>query len=327
MSANCFGCIFKLTSFGESHGCAMGVVIEGCPAGLDFDKELLNRWLKRRRPGVSSMVSGRLEEDRPEILSGVFEKKTLGTPIAVIVRNQQAQSQDYQEIKNHPRIGHADDVWQDKFGHRDHRGGGRASGRETLSRVIGGAFAQMLVNQLSPLTKVDGFVRQVGEIVLEEGDTQKLESFLLQAKKKGESYGGLAEISINAPPRGLGQPVFHKLKSDLAGALMSVGATCGFEVGEGFAASQSKGTSFHNRKDSPVYGGLRGGMSTGEKISLRVAFKPTSSIGDLAKKGRHDPCIVLRALPVLEAMVYVVLADHLLWSRLDCVRTLFKPQS
>ena len=317
MSANSFGYIFKLTSFGESHGTALGVVIEGCPAGLEFDEELLHNWMDKRRPGSSSITSGRNEKDKTEILSGVFEGKTLGTPIAVIVRNQDARPQDYKEIKDNYRIGHADDVWQDKFGHRDYRGGGRASGRETLSRVIGGAFAQMLVRKLSPRTKVYGFVRQVSDMVFESGDdsTEKIEKFLLKAKQEGQSYGGVAEIHVIDPPRGLGQPVFHKLKSDLARAMMSVGATNGFEIG--FAVSPSKGTEFHRHMSSPSYGGIRGGISTGERISLRVVFKPTSSVLDVAKRGRHDPCIVLRAVSVLEAMAYIVLADHLLWSRLD----------
>ena len=162
MSANSFGYIFKITSFGESHGPALGTVIEGCPAGVNFDKGLLSHWLEKRRPGKTSIVSERQERDRPEVLSGLFEGKTLGTPIAVVVRNEGARSKDYQAIKENYRIGHADDVWQDKFGHRDYRGGGRASGRETLSRVIGGAFAQMLIMQLSPSTKVHGFVSRGG---------------------------------------------------------------------------------------------------------------------------------------------------------------------
>ena len=322
MSANSLGYIFKLTSFGESHGVALGVVIEGCPAGLEFDEDLLHYWVERRRPGRSKIVSGRNEMDTPEILSGVFEGKTLGTPIAVIVRNADARPEDYKEIKDNYRKGHADDVWQEKFGHRDHRGGGRSSGRETLSRVIGGAFAQMLVRKLHPQIQVHGFIKQVSDMVFEFGDdsTEKLESFLLKAKEEGQSYGGVAEIRISHPPRGLGQPVFHKLKSDLAQAMMSVGATSGFEIGEGFATSQSKGTEFHSSiSSSNNYGGIRGGISTGEMISLKISFKPTSSVLDIAKQGRHDPCIVLRAIPVLEAMTYIVLADHLLWVRLDCV--------
>lgn len=315
MTANSLGYIFRLTSFGESHGVALGVVIEGCPAGLEVDTKGLCDWMKRRRPGSSKLVSARNEGDRPEILSGVFEGRTLGTPIAVMVRNEDARPEDYKAIRDNYRMGHADDVWQEKFGHRDYRGGGRSSGRETLARVIGGAFAQMLVRKLCPQTKVRGFVRQVADRTFEPDEDLKIEKFLLKAKEEGQSYGGVVEIYISSPPKSLGQPVFRKLKSDLAMAMMSVGATNSFEIGEGFAASSSKGTEFHSHTAN--YGGLRGGMSTGETISLRVAFKPTSSVLHVAKRGRHDPCIVLRALPVLEAMAYIVLADHLLWTRLD----------
>ncbi len=321
MSANSWGYLFKLVSFGESHGPALGVVIEGCPAGLELDEDLLHRWMERRRPGGKS-VSGRRERDRLQILSGLFEGKTLGTPIAVVVANEDSRSEDYKEIQDHHRIGHADDVWQDKFGHRDHRGGGRASGRETLARVIGGAFAQMLVQKICPRVKVCGRLIQVGDRVEDgrgESGREALESFLLKAKEEGESYGAMVEIQIQSPPRGLGQPVFRKLKSDLAQAMMSVGATGAFEIGEGRDAAFSKGTEFHQEMNHSRYGGIRGGLSTGETISFRVCFKPTSSLLDVAKKGRHDPCVALRALPVLEAMAYIVLADHLLWTRLDRV--------
>lgn len=318
-SANSFGHIFKITSFGESHGAALGVVIEGCPAGLEFDEDLLLHWMKRRRPGYSKLVSPRKEKDHPEILSGIFEGKTLGTPIAVIVRNEDAYSKDYDQIKNKPRIGHGDDLWQDKFGHRDHRGGGRSSGRETVSRVIGGAFAQMFLRKLSPETQIHSFVQRIADSVFEYGEdsSEEIESLLQKARQEGQSYGGTAELRILSPQRGLGQPVFRKIKSDLTSAMLSLGATCGVEFGEGFLSSQFKGTEFHDQMESHYYGGIRGGISTGETINLRVAFKPTSSIKDIAQKGRHDPCIVLRALPVIEAMAYLVLADHCLWSQLD----------
>lgn len=319
MSANSLGYLFKITSFGESHGPALGVVIEGCPSGLEVNEERLHQWLQRRRPGSSQMVSGRKERDLPEILSGVFDGRTLGTPIAVIVHNEGARSEDYSLIKDKHRVGHADDVWQDKFGYRDHRGGGRASGRETLARVIAGAFAQMLVEELSPTTRVQGFVKQVADLVFtpDEDFKERLEPFLLKAKEEGESYGAIVQLSIFSPPRGLGQPVFSKLKSDLARSMMSLGATVGFEIGGGFSSCELRGSELHREMDAPEYGGIRGGISTGETISLKVAFKPTSSIGDVAKRGRHDPCIALRALPVMEAMAYIVLADHILWNRLD----------
>ncbi|KYG68581.1 chorismate synthase [Bdellovibrio bacteriovorus] len=339
MSASQFGSRFVITSFGESHGTALGVVIDGCPAGVRFDTEILKKELERRRPGhhgSGQIVSGRQETDIPEVLSGVFEEKTLGTPIAIIVRNQDARSQDYQEIKNSPRAGHADDMWKNKFGHSDHRGGGRSSGRETVSRVMAGAVAQMLLKETSPKTRVMGYASQIGPFSLTPDErtqvsSKNVDSFqarfpsnrdvevaelLKSAQISGDSYGGVAEILIENPPAYLGQPVFHKLKSDLAQAFLSVGATNGFELGLGFDSAEVKGTEFHQGTQE-AYGGIRGGISTGESILLKVSFKPTSSILDVAKKGRHDPCIVTRAIPVLEAMTWLVLADHWLWSKTD----------
>lgn len=340
MSANQFGSRFVVTSFGESHGTALGVVIDGCPAGVKFDESLLRKELERRRPGhhgLGQIVSGRQESDMPEILSGVFEGQTLGTPIAMIVRNQDARSQDYKNIKASPRAGHADDMWKNKFGHSDHRGGGRSSGRETVSRVMAGAVAKMMMNQACDTTEVLGYASQIGPFQLTSEERNQvsdknIDSFqarfpssrdqdvakmLKEAQEQGESYGGIAEILIKNPPLFLGQPVFHKLKSDLAQAFLSVGATSGFELGLGFESSELKGTEFHKTSSSSNYGGIRGGISTGENILLRVAFKPTSSILDVAKKGRHDPCIVTRGIPVLEAMTWLVLADHYLWSKTD----------
>lgn len=339
MSANQFGSRFVITSFGESHGSALGVVIDGCPAGVHFSLELLRKQLERRRPGnhgTGQIVSGRNEVDTPEVLSGVFQGQTLGTPIAMIVRNQDARSQDYDQIKGLPRAGHADDVWKQKFGHSDHRGGGRSSGRETVSRVMAGAVAQMMLNQISTPTRVIGYAAQIGPYVLTQEERglvaevdvdnfqarfpssrdQQVAELLKQAQENGESHGGVAEILIENPPAFIGQPVFHKLKSDLAQAFLSVGATNGFELGLGFSSVSMAGTDFHQGSEA-VYGGIRGGISTGESILLRVSFKPTSSILDVAKKGRHDPCIVTRAIPVLEAMTWLVLADHYLWSRTD----------
>jgi chorismate synthase len=331
MSANRFGQLFQITRFGESHGTALGVVIEGCPAGLVFNYDLLYQFLQRRRPGGSATVTGRQESDAPEILSGVFEGKTLGTPITIIVRNSDARSGDYDQIKSAPRAGHADDVWKEKFSHTDPRGGGRSSGRETVARVMGGAVAQMLVLANFPQTQVWSFPRQIGTLVTEDSEIQlgqtlnlsiehkqKIDQMLLGLKTEGDSVGGIAEIWVTSPPKSLGQPVFHKLHSDLAAAYMGVGATTGVELGGGFSLAEQRGTEVHiNSGASDVYGGIRGGLTTGEKLILRVAFKPTSSILDVAKKGRHDPCIVIRALPVLEAMTWLVLADHILWRRLD----------
>lgn len=309
MFANTFGTKFRVTTFGESHGPAMGVVIDGCPAGLNFDHELLLRELARRRPGSSNIVSARNEADTPEILSGVFEGKTLGTPIAILIRNQDARSEDYATLANNPRAGHADDMWQQKFGHVDPRGGGRSSGRETVSRVMAGAVAQMLVRSKFPGITVAAQAVQIGPLTLPQDEAQ-LENLLVSAKAEGKSYGGVAELRLENVPQGLGEPVFRKFKSDLAQALMSVGATIGVEFGAGFAATQAEGSEFHGSSEQEKYGGIRGGITTGEPILARVAFKPTASVLDVAKKGRHDPCIVPRALPVLEAMSWLVLAEH-----------------
>ncbi len=351
MSANSFGSRFVITSFGESHGAALGVVIDGCPAGVRFDTDLLRRELARRRPGrhgkAVSVVSDREEADAPEVLSGVFDGRTLGTPIAILVRNTDARSGDYAAIAVQPRPGHADDVWRGKFGHSDHRGGGRSSGRETVCRVMAGAVARMLARQLAPGMRVRAFASRIGPVELDardrlelarafaaEGDEDAVDAFsarmpiaaknaeverlLQEAKTAGKSYGGTVEIWVEGPPAFLGQPVFHKLKADLAGAFMSIGATAAVELGEGGDVAGAEGSEFHARGagESP-YGGIRGGISTGERILLRIAFKPTATVLDVAKKGRHDPCIVPRAIPVLEAMTYVVLADHLLWARTD----------
>lgn len=344
MGANTFGHHFQFHSFGESHGGALGCVIEGCPSGVKVDLEFLQNEMNRRRPGTNKdqIVSARKEADQVEILSGVFEGMTLGTPIAVIVRNQDAKSEDYDKIKSQARAGHADDVWSEKFSHRDHRGGGRSSGRETIARVIAGAFAKMLIKQIHPEFKIIGFATQISEIKISEQeknkflksksenpadefqarfpieDQNKIRDLLTKAQETGESYGAKAEIRAMHMPKSLGQPVFHKLKSDLAAAIMSIGAVSSFQVGLG-NPEEMKGTEFHAQSDSAVYGGIRGGISTGEDLIIEVKFKPTSSILDIAKKGRHDPCIVTRAIPVVESMVACVLADHLLLKRLDQV--------
>jgi chorismate synthase len=315
MAGNSFGQIFQIHSFGESHGPAMGVVIEGCPAGMAFDVGLLQNSLDQRRPGHQAGVSERKEADQAEILSGVFEGKTLGTPIAILVRNQDQRSGDYTELKENFRRGHADKQWSEKFSHRDHRGGGRSSGRETLSRVAGGAVAKMFIQSQTPQCKIESRIIEMGP---HEYDPKTAPAFLKEAQQQGESFGGVVEVSIKNPPLSLGQPVFHKLKADFAFALMSIGATSAFELGEGVQASRAKGTEFHGESSArAVYGGISGGLSTGEEIQLRVHFKPTSSILDIAKKGRHDPFIGIRAAPVCEAMVALVLADHLLLRRLD----------
>jgi len=337
--ANSFGSRFVVTSFGESHGVALGAVIDGVPAGLPWDDEILRSELARRRPGTSSVVSARQEQDRAEVLSGVYQGKTLGTPIAVIVRNHDQRPEDYAEIaRAAPRPGHADDVWKTKFAHADPRGGGRSSGRETVARVMGGAVARMLLRELSPGLRVTAFSRAIGPFSLSEDEVKMfmqapsddfvarfpsasrssaVEKLLSDAKSEGRSYGGIAEIRVSGAPAGLGQPVFHKLKADLASALIGVGAANSVEFGEGFAAATAEGSEFHRRKNADHYGGIRGGISSGETITVRVGFKPTATVLDEARKGRHDPCIVPRAIPVLEAMTFLVLADHFLWMRTD----------
>lgn len=308
---NTFGHNFRITTFGESHGPAMGVVIDGCPAGLNFDDELLRTNLRRRRPGQSSIVSDRKEDDAFEILSGVFEGKTLGTPITLVVRNQDARSKDYEKMIARP--GHADDVWKNKYGISDPRGGGRASGRETVSRVLGGSVAQMVNLALAPDLKVEVWIESIGPIGLTkyEQETPELERLLEGAKVSGESYGGWMVVEVHAAPAGLGQPVFRKLKSDFAQAILSIGAVNSFTLGKEIFDS-TKGTDFHGVETVAQYGGIRGGISTGEPINCRISFKPTSSILEVAKKGRHDPCILPRAVPVVESMIHLVLADHLL---------------
>jgi chorismate synthase len=343
--ANSFGSRLIVTSFGESHGAALGVVIDGVPAGINWDEALLVRELSRRRPGSSTIVSSRNETDVPEILSGVYLGKTLGTPIAVIVRNHDQRPQDYEGISANPRPGHADDVWQQKFAHVDLRGGGRASGRETLARVIGGVVARMLLAAVVPQLRVVGFARSIGPFslsdeelaavsegsVLAEGFTARFPSasqrsevddLLLTAKREGKSYGGTAELRILGVPAGLGQPVFHKLKADLAAALIGVGSAVSIEFGAGLSATGAEGSEFHRQSGQAHYGGIRGGISTGERIDLRIGFKPTSTVLDIAKQGRHDPCIVPRAIPVMESMVFLVLADHLLWAQTDQISKL-----
>jgi chorismate synthase len=363
MSANSFGTIFKVTTFGESHGNTLGCVIDGCPAGVDFMEDLLLHELERRRPGqhkdpvqakdeTSAIVSQRKEEDQPELLSGIFQGKTLGTPIALMVRNKDQRSEDYTEIKNKPRAGHADDVWKNKFGISDHRGGGRSSGRETVCRVLAGSLAQMMIRQINPQLQIHAYLSQIGSFFLTDkqeqnflnelgrqsnsfdetkkilkhpvdayfarfptDDSSVLKSALLKAQSEGESFGAVIKVVIRNAPANLGQPVFHKLKSDLTAALMSIGAVHAVQLG--VSNSFEKGSEFHGLQDQKQYGGIRGGISTGEDIHLSLQIKPTSSILDIAKKGRHDPCIGIRAIPVVESMIALVLADHLLWQRLD----------
>lgn len=345
MRGNTFGKVFQIHSFGESHAKAMGVIVEGCPAGVKFCFNSLQNFINRRRPGFSPFTSTRKEQDQVEVLSGVYEGLTLGTPIAMLVYNQDARSSDYQEIKTKSRLGHADDVWKNKYEHVDHRGGGRASARETVSRVMGGAVAEMLIQSLQPKLQVFSFIKSIGSYsssadaidkIMSQANPQKeldsldlaipdikclakVKSLLTEARLSGESYGGVVQLVVRGLPAGLGQPVFHKLKSDIALGLLSIGSTVGIEFGDGFQDSVESGSTFHDSKQKNNYAGLRGGISTGEDLVLKLAFKPVSSIGSVAKKGRHDPCVLQRALPIVESMVLLSLADHLLYCRLDKV--------
>jgi len=353
MPGNCFGEIFRITTFGESHGAAVGVIVDGCPAGLRLDTADVQRELDRRRPGQSDVTTSRKERDEVKILSGVFEGKTTGTPIAMLVRNLDVDSSAYLEIKNTPRPNHADLTYFLKYGHYDWRGGGRASGRETVGRVAAGAISKKLLSKigveiLGHVVEIRGIKasdvtlksirRNVDRSPVKCADLEaarRMEKEIMEAKKHGDSVGGVVEVlALNVPP-GLGEPVFDKLDADLAKALMSIGAVKGVEVGAGFEASRKRGSENNDpialKEDRIVTltnnsGGILGGISNGMPIVVRAAVKPTSSIAieqrtiDLEKmeettikvKGRHDPCIAPRVLPVCEAMVAVTLADHAL---------------
>ncbi|MEI8229780.1 MAG: chorismate synthase [Candidatus Peregrinibacteria bacterium] len=324
--SNSFGTLLRITTFGESHGPAIGAVIDGCPAGIALTEQDFVTELRRRRPGQSAVSTARNEEDRPVILSGIFEGKTTGMPIAVIVENENQESADYEKLRSLFRAGHADETYQVKYGHRDHRGGGRSSGRETVGRVIGGVVARKIlpekmtiighvtsIGPIQAITYKPGTIEANAVRCADPAAAKKMEAYILDLKEKHDSTGGTVEIRIGNPPQSLGDPVFAKLKARLADAVMSIGAVTGFSYGAGFGAAEMKGSAYV--KDPENFGGILGGISTGEDIVLHVAIKPTSSIGKVAASGRHDPCIVPRIIPVLEAMVALVLADCLLLQR------------
>lgn len=323
MPGNNFGKMFQVTTFGESHGDALGAVIDGMPAGLDVNLEDLRAELKRRAPGQHQVHTGRKEADEPIILSGVFEGKTLGTPITVVVRNTNQKSSDYDELKDNYRPGHADKTTMQKYGFRDHRGGGRASGRETLARVIGGYFAGLIIPGISFYAYIDelgpyklsshpnNHAVPRGEINIPDAEmTLDVIRFLSECKEKGESAGGSVRLSILGTPAGLGEPVFDKLKADLAKAMLSIPACVGFTIGEGETFAHKLGSEIS--ADQKNFGGMEGGISNGEEIRLKAIFKAPSTIGDKAKAGRHDPSILPRVVPVVEAMAKMVIADHFL---------------
>jgi chorismate synthase len=357
MSANTYGKLFRLTTFGESHGKAVGGVIDGCPAGLQVDFDFIREQLERRRPGQSDITTPRSEADEVEFLSGIFEGFTTGAPIAFLIRNTDVRSEDYEHLKKVYRPSHAGFTWDEKYGFHDWRGGGRASARETVSRVAGGAVAQLLL--LKANITVQAYVSQVGKVKLEKSfsdlkpderynnpvrcpddeTAQRMMAHLDEISLAGDTTGGVIDCVIRNVPAGLGEPVFDKLQADLAKAMMSINAAKGFEYGEGFAAASMLGSEHNDpfikdeHEKSLVTktnhaGGILGGISTGSDIYFRVAFKPVATImksqlttdksGNpvvLEGKGRHDVCVVPRAVPVVEAMAALVIADHWLRNR------------
>jgi chorismate synthase len=321
---NSLGRNFRITTFGESHGAVVGVVIDGCPAGMNLAEQDIQPFLERRRPGTSPLSSARQEKDRVEILSGIFEGKTTGAPIALTVRNENQHSKDYEEFREKFRPGHADFTYQEKYGIRDYRGGGRSSGRETIGRVAAGAVA------LKYLSGRRITIRSRISAVHGKTSPAEIEQEILSAKEAGDSVGGIVEIVAKGCPSGLGDPVFGKLDAQLAGAMMSIGAVKGVEIGDGFAAAGRFGSENNDpmTKDgfsSNHAGGILGGISSGQDIIVRIAVKPTPSIAKtqqtrdthgnvvaISVGGRHDPCIVPRIVPVAEAMLALVLIDCML---------------
>ncbi len=356
MPGNTFGHSFRITTWGESHGAAVGVVVDGVPAGLELTEADVQKELSRRRPGQSEVSTPRSESDTVEILSGVFEGMTTGTPISMLVRNKNANPGAYDYIRNIPRPGHADLFYMEKYGFRDHRGGGRSSGRETVGRVAGGAIAKKLLSSFgievlahvielggvkARQFNVDKIRDNVNRTVVRCADMEAAEKMLEQvrlAREEGDSIGGIVEIIATGVPEGLGEPVFDKLDADIAGALMSIGAVKGVEIGAGFDCVRMKGSQMNDafviEDDGSVItetnnaGGIIGGLSTGMPLICRVAVKPTPSISkkqktvdmssmeemDIEVRGRHDPTIPPRMIPVAESMLALVLADHMIRS-------------
>ncbi len=355
MSFNTFGRVFRFTSWGESHGPAIGCVVDGTPPGLPLAEADIQRWLDERRPGGSRFVTQRREPDEVEILSGVFEGKTTGTPISLLIRNRDARAKDYSEIRDKFRPGHADIAYHAKYGRRDHRGGGRASARETASRVAAGSVARRI---LGPGIAIRGAMVQLGDHAIDRSrwddqaiasnpfrcpDPRAAEAWAARldgVRRAGSSLGAVVEIAARGVMPGLGAPIYGRLDADLAAAMMGINAVKGVEIGAGFAAAALAGEEnsdeMRRSDDGPRFlsnnaGGILGGISTGQDIVLRFAVKPTSSIliprrtvtvtgeeTEIATQGRHDPCVGIRAVPVGEAMMACVLADHLLLHRAQC---------
>ncbi len=354
---NTFGQFFRVTTFGESHGGAIGVVIDGCPPNIDISDAEIQRDLDRRRPGQSKITTQRKEEDRCEILSGVFAGKTLGTPIAVLVRNKDARPEDYAQMKRAFRPSHADFTYEAKYGIRNWQGGGRASARETIGRVAAGAVAKKILSILYSEFEIVAYVAQIHEVIAKVNRSvvkmkdvdrnvvccpdstaaKRMEALIEQIRAEGDSVGGVIECVVRGVPPGLGEPVFDKLEADLAKAMLSLPATKGFEIGSGFAAARMRGSEHNDpfemrggkiRTATNNSGGVQGGISNGEEIYFRVGFKPTATIAReqktvttshketrLGARGRHDPCVLPRAVPIVEAMAAIVLCDHALRQR------------
>ena len=352
MKGNTFGKAFQLHTFGESHGEAIGGMIDGCPAGISIDLEKVQLALDRRRPGQSKLTTQRKESDKVKFLSGLFEGKTTGTPIGFIIPNEDARSKDYSHLKDTYRPSHADFVYEAKYGIRDYRGGGRASARETACRVVGGAIAQQVLDEIG--LKIYSYVQQVGNISLVKDfkelnldaiyendlrcpDAQAasdMTDLIEKVRKEGDTLGGCIQTLVQGVPVGWGEPVFDKLHADLAKAMMSINAVKGFEYGSGFCAAEMKGSDHNDpfefvdgkvRTKSNLSGGIQGGISNGEDIYFRTAFKPVATImkdqdsvdkrgakTTVKGKGRHDVCVLPRAVPIVDAMTALVLVDHFL---------------
>jgi chorismate synthase len=344
---NTFGQLFRVTTFGESHGGGIGVVIDGCPPRIEISEADIQRELDRRRPGQSKITTQRKEEDRCEILSGIFKGKSLGTPIAILVRNRDARPENYVDLAKTFRPSHADFTYEAKYGTRNWQGGGRASARETIGRVAGGAIAQKVLRTYFPDIDVVAYVTRIHANIVRCPDNaaaKKMIQLIEATRDVGDSLGGVIECVVRNAPPGLGEPVFDKLEADLAKAMLSLPATKGFEIGSGFSATQMRGSEHNDafeirqgrvRTATNYSGGIQGGISNGEELYFRVAFKPTSTIAreqrtvtasgretTLAARGRHDPCVLPRAVPMVEAMAALVLCDHALRQRAiiaDCL--------
>ncbi|MBO7120124.1 MAG: chorismate synthase [Bacteroidaceae bacterium] len=353
---NTIGILFRLTSFGESHGAAIGGVIDGMPAGIEVDMTFIQSELARRKPGQSALTTARKEDDEVELLSGIFEGKTTGTPIGFLVRNTNQHSQDYENMRNVFRPSHADFTYEQKYGVRDHRGGGRSSARETISRVVAGAFAKLALRQLG--ISIQAYTQQVGDIILpgsymdydlakteenavrcpDENVAAKMAQLIMDVKSEGDTVGGVIACVIKGCPIGLGEPVYGKLQAQLGAAMLSINAVKGFEYGLGFAGASGRGSEQNDvfvpdgkggiTTRTNNSGGIQGGISNGQDIYFRVAFKPVATLlveqetvdsqgnaTTLKARGRHDACVLPRAVPVVEAMTAITLLDAYLLSK------------